>query len=227
MLTDKLIEYLEGFVTEERARLFNTIVEKRTRYITVVLEDIYQSQNASAVLRTCDCFGIQDVHIIENSNEYTLNPDVSLGSDKWLNMYRYNTMENNTMAVYKKLREQGYRIIATSPHTNDILLDDFDIGRGKAAFVFGTELRGLSDVAIENADEYVKIPMYGFTESFNISVSAAIILSQITSSLYKSDIEWLLSGQEKLDLKLKWLRESIKSSEQLERQFLSRNKSEE
>ena len=227
MLTDKLIEYLEGFVTEERAGLFNTIVEKRTRYITVVLEDIYQSQNASAVLRTCDCFGIQDVHIIENSNEYTLNPDVSLGSDKWLNMYRYNTMENNTMAVYKKLREQGYRIIATSPHTNDILLDDFDIGRGKAAFVFGTELRGLSDVAIENADEYVKIPMYGFTESFNISVSAAIILSQITSSLYKSDIEWLLSGQEKLDLKLKWLRESIKSSEQLERQFLSRNKSEE
>lgn len=224
MSVPKLISYLEDFVTEERARLFRTIAEKRTRYITVLLEDIFQSHNASAVLRTCDCFGIQDVHIVENSNEYTINPDVSLGSDKWLNMYRYNSMKDNTLAAYEKLRQQGYRIVATSPHHNDVLLDDFDLSRGKAVFVFGTELRGLSDTAIKNADEYLKIPIYGFTESFNISVSAAIILSRISSQLYKSDIKWGLSAKEKLDLRLKWLRETIKSAEQLEREFLIRNK---
>lgn len=219
-----LISYLEGFVTEERAALFNRIVEQRTRYITVVLEDIYQSQNASAVLRTCDCCGLQDVHIIENTNEYTINPDVALGSDKWLDMYRYSDSEDNTLAAYNKLREQGYRIVATSPHKDDVMLDDFDISTGKAAFVFGTERRGLSDTAINNADEYVKIPMYGFTESYNISVSAAIVLSNITSKLFKSDINWRLTGEEKLSLRLKWLRESIKSSKQLEREFLNRNK---
>ena len=223
MAEPDLISFLEGFITEERARLFNRIVGQRTRYITVLLEDIYQSQNASAVLRTCDCFGIQDVHIVENSNEYTINPDVSLGSDKWLNMYRYNSEKNNTLTAYRKLREKGYRIVATGPHNNDVMLEDFDISRGKAAFVFGTELRGLSNIAIENADEYVKIPMYGFTESYNISVSAAIILSHITSKLFRSDIDWSLSVKERADLKLKWLRETIKSAEQLERQFLSQN----
>lgn len=220
----ELISYLESFVTEERAALFNKIVEQRTRYITVVLEDIYQSQNASAVLRTCDCCGLQDVHIIENTNEYTINPDVALGSDKWLDMYRYSAPEDNTLAAYKQLREQGYRIVATSPHKDDVMLDDFDIGVGKAAFVFGTELRGLSDTAIENADEYVKIPMYGFTESYNISVSAAIVLSNLTTKLFKSDIEWRLTEEEKLILRLNWLRESIKSSKQLEKEFLSRNR---
>ncbi len=219
-----LISFLEGFVTRERALLFDRIVEQRTRYITVVLEDIYQSQNASAVLRTCDCCGLQDVHIIENANEYTINPDVALGSDKWLDMYRYSESENNTLAAYSKLREQGYRIVATSPHKDDVFLDDFDIGTAKAAFVFGTEQRGLSDIAISNADEYVKIPMYGFTESYNISVSAAIVLSNLTSRLFKSDVEWRLTGEEKISLKLKWLRQSIKSSKQLEREFLSRLK---
>jgi tRNA (guanosine-2'-O-)-methyltransferase len=224
MYTAELISYLEGFVSERRSALFDLVAAKRSRYLTVVLEDIYQSQNASAVLRTCDCFGIQDVHIIENSNEYLINPDVALGSDKWLNLYKYNSLENNTKEAYSRLKDLGYRIVATTPHDGDVMLDDFDLSKGKAAFVFGTELRGLSNLAIDEADEYLKIPMYGFTESFNISVSAAIILSNLTTRLYKSDIEWELSDEEKLELKLQWLRKTIKSSAQLERQFLSRNK---
>ena len=91
-----LFEYLTGFLTEHRKSLFSQIIENRTRYLTVVLEDIYQPQNASAVLRTCDCFGIQDVHIIENKNEYRISPDVALGSSQWLNINRHNKKDLNT-----------------------------------------------------------------------------------------------------------------------------------
>lgn len=219
MVTQELIDYLSGFVSEKRFDLFKKIVEKRTRYLTVVLEDIYQPHNASAVLRTCDCFGIQDVHIIENSNKYDVNPDVALGSDKWLSMHKYNSAEENTLDTFNYLREKGYRIVATSPHTNDVGLDQFSLEKGKAAFVFGTELKGLSRLAINNADEYLRIPMYGFTESFNISVSAAIILHHLSSRLHLSGINWSLTQDEKDILVLDWLRKTIKSADKIEKQF--------
>lgn len=220
----ELVQFLTQFVTDSRADLFDNVLEERTRYITVALEDIYQSQNASAVLRTSDCFGIQDVHIIENTNEYNINPDVTLGSSKWLNLNRYNENKNNTLDAIKKLRADGYRIIATTPHTNDVNLEEFDIEKGKFALFFGTELNGLSDLMIENADEYLKIPMYGFTESFNISVSAAIILHHLSGKLRRSSVDWKLTDEERIPLKLEWLKKTIKMSDQLIEEFLSKKK---
>jgi tRNA (guanosine-2'-O-)-methyltransferase len=190
--------------------------------MTVVLEDIYQAQNASAVLRTCDLTGIQDVHIIENRNKYEVNPDVALGSSKWLNMIRYNETEENTLLAYEKLREKGYRIVATTPHRDDQLLDEISL-EGKLALVFGTELKGLSDVAINTADEYLRIPMYGFTESYNISVSAALVLFNLSNKLRNSQIDWRLSTVEELDIKLEWARRSINRSDIIERQYLKSN----
>ena len=216
-----LILYMGQFVSEHRLKLFNEIIQDRTRYLTVVLEDIFQAQNASAVLRTCDCFGIQDVHIIENSNKYDINPDVSLGSDKWIDMVKYNSEKNNTKLAYKSLREKGYRIVATTPHEGDTALDDFDLHKGKTALVFGTELKGLSKYAIKEADEYLRIPMFGFTESFNISVSAAIILHHLVIKMRGSSILWQLKDNEKEAIKLDWLRNTIKKSELLEKQFLN------
>ena len=143
-MTDKgLIEYLSSVITEERYVQIQKVLQNRTRYLTVVLEDIYQSQNASAVLRTCDCFGIQDVHIIENKNEYNINPDVVQGASKWLSLSYYNERENNTLDAINKLKADGYRIVATTPHTNDVNLEEFDINSGKIALVFGTELTGI------------------------------------------------------------------------------------
>ena len=209
-MNSDLINYLEQFITQKRLNLFHQILNQRTRYITVVLEDIYQSQNASAVLRTADCFGIQDIHIIENKNEYQINPDVALGSYKWLNLVKYNNQKHNTLEAISDLKKQGYRIVATTPHTKDVNLEDFDVTRGKAALFFGTELNGLSDIMIDNADEYIKIPMVGFTESFNISVSVAIILHHLTSSLRKSEVDWQLSDNEKEKILLEWLKKTIK-----------------
>ena len=213
-MNSELIDYLSGFVTEKRKKLFNETVNQRTRYITVALENIYQPQNASAVIRTCDCFGIQDIHIIENENGYTLNPDVTLGSNQWLNLERYSSKENNTTEAINNLKRRGYRIVATTPHTEDVTLENFNLSKGKVALLFGTELRGLSDEALSIADEYVKIPMVGFTESFNISVSAAIILHALSNKLRKEvNIQWQLSKEEKELILLEWYKSSIKDAE--------------
>lgn len=215
----ELLNHLSEFISENKNKLFNETIEKRTRHITVVLEDIFQPHNASAVLRSCDCFGIQDVHIIENNNSYEVNPDVALGSSKWLSLYKYNETDNNTLNTYDILRKKGYKIVATSPHKNDCLLEDLKI-ESKTALVFGTELRGLSETAINNADEYVKIPMYGFTESLNLSVSAAIILHHLTERLRGSNIPWQLSDIEKTEIKLSWTKSVIKRVELIEKEFL-------
>ncbi|MCT4602680.1 MAG: RNA methyltransferase [Marinifilum sp.] len=207
------IQFLEEFLTENRINLINENIKNRTRYITVVLENIFQPQNASAVIRSCDCFGIQDLHVIENSNEYTLNPDVVMGASKWVDLYRYNEKKDNTLDTIKSLKDKGYRIVATTPHTNDVLLPDFDLTKGKSAFFFGTELTGLSDVVMENADEFVKIPMYGFTESFNISVSAALVLNHLATEIRRTDVDWQLPEQEKQELKLEWLKKSVKKGD--------------
>jgi len=214
-----LIEYLSGFITENRLEQLKHVLEHRTRYLTVVLEDIYQSQNASAVLRTCDCFGVQDVHIIENRNEYKINPDVALGASKWLSLNYYKEKENNTLEAINKLKRAGYRIVATTPHTNDVNLEDFDLNKGKSALVFGTELTGVSEVVLENADEFMKIPMYGFTESFNISVSAAITLHHLVYKMKESSMAWHLSDEERDGIMLSWLRRSIKKSDIIEKRY--------
>jgi tRNA (guanosine-2'-O-)-methyltransferase len=219
----KLLDHFSEYLTDRRKELFKNVIQYRTRHIAVVLEDIFQPHNASAVLRSCDLTGIQDIHIIENRNEYDVNPDVAMGSSKWLNLYKYNELKNNTLDTYAKLRKQGYRIIATTPHTNDQTLDSIPLD-GKIALVFGTELTGLSDIAIDHADEYLRIPMYGFTESYNISVSAALSLFTLTERLRKSDIEWQLTQVEKEDILLEWSRRSVKLPEALEREFINRIK---
>ena len=220
----ELLNFLKEFVTENRLALFNKVLNERTNYITIALEDIYQPQNASAVLRTADCFGIQDIHIIENRNEYNINPDVVVGASKWLNLYKYNEKKNNTIDTIKHLKQKGYRIIATTPHTNDVLLNDFDVTKGKFALFFGTELEGISKNVIDNTDEYLRIPMYGFTESYNISVSAALVMQILTEKIRQTNIDWHLTQKEKDELMLEWILKTIKKSEELVNRFKKDNK---
>jgi len=217
-----LREFLQPMVNENRLELLEKNLARRTRYLTVVLEDIYQPHNASAVLRTCDCFGIQDVHIIENRNNYELIPEVELGAAQWLSLYRYHQKENNTADAIMHLKSKGYRIVATTPHSEGIHLADYDISKGKTAVMFGTEIRGLSPEALNLADEYVKIPMVGFTESFNISVSAAITLYELVSKLSRADIKRGLDHAEAEYVMLQWIRNSINHLDRIERSFKKR-----
>jgi tRNA (guanosine-2'-O-)-methyltransferase len=214
-----LNEFLSGFVTEQRMEKIENILARRHRYITVALEDIYQPHNASAVLRSCDAFGIQDVHIIENRNSYRINPDVELGTAQWLDLHRYRAAENNTATAIGELKSRGYRVVATAPHRNDRLLHELPLDDGPLALLFGTELTGLSDEAMDLADEYVRIPMHGFVESFNISVSAAICLYDLDQRLRESDIDWKLDEAEREQIRRSWLGASIKKHRILEEEF--------
>jgi len=220
-LKTQLMTQMMEYVTERRRQLFEEIVQNRTRHLTIVLENIYQPHNASAVLRSCDLTGVQDVHIIENSNTYTVNPEVAMGASKWLTLKHYNASDNNTPDAYAHLREQGYKIVATTPNLKSVDPDELDLSE-KVALIFGTELTGLSPYAIENADEYLQIPMMGFTESYNISVSAALSLYTLTRRLHKSEINWKLTDEEMTDIKLQWLRNSIKRSEVIEKELLQK-----
>lgn len=221
----ELLEYLSEFLTDNRLAQFNKIIEHRTNYITVVLENIFQPQNASAVLRTCDCFGIQNVHIIENFNKFEVDTEVALGASKWLTLHNYSEKANNSLDAIRALKKKGYRIVATSPHINEQQLPDFDISTGKTALVFGSELPGISDIILNEADEFLKIPMYGFTESFNISVSAAMILYDVTEKMRRDErINWQLTDDEKTELKIQWIKRSVKSSKMIEERFWKEHK---
>ena len=215
MMDKKLLAYLEGYLTEKRKALFKKVLEDRTRHFTVVLEDIFQPHNASAVVRTCDIFGIQDVHAIENKYNNKISRHVAKGSQKWLSYNRYRDDRDNTKSCLASLKEKGYQIIATTPHNDSCLLQDFDVTK-KSAFVFGVESEGVSETVIENADGFLKIPMVGFTESLNISVAAAIILQEVTSKLRNSEVDWKLSDEEKQMLYFNWVKTTIKNVDKIE-----------
>lgn len=219
MSNSKLNAFLSQYVTPKRMQFFEKVVNERTRHAKIVIEDLYQPHNISAVLRSCDCFGVQDVHVIENRNEYIENPEVAMGSAKWLNIYRHSESDNNTTNTLRELKAEGYRIIATTPHTDDVVLNDFDVTKGKFALVFGNEKEGITDDVRAMADEFVRIPMYGFTESFNISVSAALCLQYVANAIRETKVDWHLSPEEKNEIVLKWLRQNIKNSHLLEERF--------
>ncbi|HOZ40924.1 MAG TPA: RNA methyltransferase [Flavobacteriales bacterium] len=218
MTNEQLYDRLSAFVSDNKRALFDRLAPQRTRHITVVLEDIYQAHNASAVVRTADLLGIQDMHIIENRNKYTVNPDVTLGSSKWVDMHRYREATGNTMRCVRKLKEQGYRIVVTSPHAPEVTPATIALDR-PMAFCFGTELTGASEELIANADMQLRIPMYGFTESYNISVSAAIVLYTVMERLRNSTVPWQLPHEQLLDLKLAWARKVVHSAAHLEAHF--------
>ncbi|MDB4297189.1 RNA methyltransferase [Flavobacteriaceae bacterium] len=222
-MTDlKFTAYLEEFVTDNRKNLFKKVLAERTKHFTVVLEDLYQKHNWSAVARSCDIFGIQDVYAIENKYHAHISNQVGKGSQQWIDLKRYKEKEHNTQDCIDDLRADGYQIIATTPHNESTFVSDFDVSK-KSAFVFGVEKEGVSDLVMDQADGYLKIPMVGFTESLNVSVAAAITLQNTTDRLKASDTPWQLSQEEKDDIYLRWLESSIGSIKLIKERYYQEN----
>lgn len=204
-----LIAYLKQFITPERKDKIERLSKERTRYITTVLEDPYHSHNISAILRTVECLGMQDVHIIEERNPYSVMNGVAKGAGKWLDIHRYGEVgRNNTIHCLQTLRDAGYQIVATTPTEQAYIPEQLPLNE-KTAVVFGTELVGVTDDVFSYADKTMAIPMYGFTESFNISVSAAICMYTLMQRLRASSHQWQLSTDEQIDIELSWLRATI------------------
>lgn len=218
----KHLEYLESYLTPHRKSLFNKIIAHRTRHITIVAEDTYQDHNASAIIRNCDCFGIQDAHILEEHHRYRLAKGMTQGSEKWVDLHYYGEFENSTQTCIDTLRKQGYAIIATTPHEKDCLVDEYDASK-KSAFFFGRETTGLSQQILDQADGFVKIPMFGFSESFNISVSVALLLQSVMGRLRaNSDQNWHLTQDEIVDLKIDWCIKTIQNGDRISENYLAK-----
>ena len=209
----ELLNHLESLLTSQRRELFRKVIDQRTHHFTVAVQDVYQLHNTSAVIRSCDVFGVQDIHVVEEVNLKKIDREIAMGAQKWVDVHRYTSTED----CIGNLRSRGYRIIATSPHKGTAL-QDFDINR-KGAIFFGRETKGLSEEVLESADEFLQIPMVGFTESLNISVSAAIVLQDLTARLRRSEVSWELSEEEKLRKRLEWARKNLKSAEEIIERF--------
>lgn len=214
MNKQNLIDYLRGFVTEERFQKIQEVVRDRTHYLCVAVEDLYQAHNTNAVIRSAECFGVQNIHVVQNQFEFHVNREISMGASKWLDIHAHDT----TKECIQDLKQKGYRVVATMPSEKDTMLNQVDLST-PVAFLFGTEKLGLSQEAIEMADEFVKIPIYGFTESYNVSVSSALVMMSAIGRLRKSDISWQLSERERQVLMLKFLRASIREVEKIEKRY--------
>lgn len=210
------LNYLETIITENRRDKFIDILSRRTKHFTVAIEDVFQMHNASAVMRTCEIFGIQELNVIEEKYGKTIDKEIAMGAQKWVDINAYNS----TTVCIDELKAKGYRIIATTPHKDSCFLEDFDISQPAALF-FGTERLGLSEEVMNRADGFLKIPMFGFTESINVSSSAAIVIQHLSSRLRNSDIQWQLSEAEMLEKRIDWARKSIKDIDFITERYLA------
>ncbi|WGK64679.1 TrmH family RNA methyltransferase [Croceiramulus getboli] len=209
-MDEALLNHLLSFLTERRRTLFEEVLEERTRHFTVAVEDVYHLHNTSAVMRNCDAFGIQDVHVIEQRSGKRIDREIAMGAQKWVSVHRHK----EPTSCIESLRSQGYRIVACSPHKQAYPLKDFSIEQ-PSVFFFGREVDGLSEEVMDTADDFIYIPMVGFSESLNISVSAAVILQYLTHQLKSSKIDWKLSEEERQELKFKWAKNTLKRSDKI------------
>ena len=210
MVDMDLLAYLETFLTEDRKQRFKDVLELRTKFLTIAAEDVFQLHNASAIVRSCDVFGLQEAHLVEGRFGQRLDKNIAMGAQQWVDIKRYNSAGE----CLQQLKSEGYKIVATMPAGSAIKLEDYSVDE-KTALFFGTEKEGLSTQIIEEADEFLQIPMVGFSESLNVSVSAAIILQKLASDLRKSDLPWQLTEEEKLVKQLDWAMKTIKNVDQI------------
>jgi len=215
------LHYLKNFVTKERQEKIKQILASRTRYVTVALEDVSHSQNIAAIMRTCEAMGLQDLYAIELESTIDIKTKVARGSVQWMDLFRYKARQhaNPTLACMAELRAKGYTVVATSPHATKSISE---IGLDKKlAFVFGTEITGLSDEALAAADERVTIAQYGFVESLNVSVSAALCVYEVMKKLRSSCLPWRLTPEEIFDLEVQWMEKSVERPELMRACFLN------
>ncbi len=209
------IAYMEQFMTEERVQVLRRTAAMRTRWMTVCMENTFHPQNASALVRNCEAFGIQDIHVIQEACKFNPNVNIVRGTDKWVDLRRHRSTDDAVAA----LRAQGYRIVATTPHEGNTTPETFDVARGPFALVFGTEHAGISAGVMAAADEYLTIPMCGMVESLNVSASAAILLYTLSTRLRFGDAPWRLSETETADLVFRWIMESVRDSQRILAKF--------
>lgn len=217
----ELLEYMDTFLTDERRDRLNSVLNNRTTHFCIAMEDLFYERNSGAIIRTADGYGIQNINVIEPSGSFKskVTNIISKGAEKWVTKKQFGDLQNGAKECIDQLRKDGYQIVATTPHASGHTIHDFDITK-KSAFFLGAEKTGISDTVMEEADDYIAMPIYGFTESFNVSVANGILLHELINRLRKSDVNWHLHQEEREELMLDWTLKSIVSSHLIALQFM-------
>lgn len=208
-------KYLQQFLTEERLRKINHFSLESSDFILPVVEDVYQFRNAAAILRSVEACGFHKVVALEKENVFDPNLRVTKGADTWVQVEKMP----RTLASLQQVKDCGYKIVAVSPERNATMLPDYQPTE-PLALVFGTEWEGTTDELLDFADETLAIPMYGFTQSFNVSVAAAICMYDLKQKLINSEINYKLSDEKLLQTRINWAVNSIKSGKEILEQYL-------
>lgn len=208
-------DYLKQFLTDERLSKIEHFSQESSDFVLPVMEDVYQFRNAAAIVRSVEACGFHHVVALEEENVFNPNLKVTKGAETWVKVEK---MPNNLDSL-KEIKNRGYKILAVSPENNATMLPDYEVNE-PIALVFGTELEGVSDEILDFADETLAIPMFGFTKSFNVSVAAAICMYELKQKLMKSGIDYKLSEEKLLEMKIRWTVNSIRSGEELLERFL-------
>lgn len=203
------LDYMTQFITEERKEVLHRTVERRTHYMRILTENMFHPQNASAIMRHCEAFGIQQIHTVEDRCKFDPSVNIVRGTEKWVDVEHHET----TAEALAALKAEGYRIVATTPHRCSVTPETFDVTRGKFALVFGTEHAGISDEVIAAADDFLMIPMCGMVESLNVSAAAAILIYMLSERIRQQVDGWQLSDAEKLKLLTRWTMSSVRDFE--------------
>ena len=205
------LDYMTQFITEERRDVLRRTLAQRTHYMRIMTENMFHPQNASAIMRHCEAFGIQQIHTVEDLCRFDPSVNIVRGTQKWVDIEHHDT----TKEALAALKAEGYRIVATTPHRCSSTPETFDVTKGKFALVFGTEHAGISDEVIEAADEFLMIPMCGMVESLNVSASAAILIYMLSERIRQQTDNWQLTEAESLKLLTRWTMSSVRDYERI------------
>ena len=205
------LDYLTKFITDERREVLQRTVDSRTHYMRILTENMFHPQNASAIMRHCEAFGIQQIHTVEDRCKFDPSVNIVRGTQKWVDVEHHDT----TAEALATLKAEGYRIVATTPHRCSATPETFDVTKGKFALVFGTEHAGISDEVIAAADDFLMIPMCGMVESLNVSASAAILIYMLSERIRQTVDGWQLTEEQKLKLLTRWTMSSVRDYERI------------
>ena len=166
---------LAPLLTEDRVERIDAVLAARLQSVAIAVEDTYDPHNAAATIRTAEALGLQDLHVIESAHRFSAAEGVTRGAHRWLDLHRWPSAE----AAASDLRGRGFRVLATRPDAGHSL-DDVDVAT-PLAVMFGNEHTGLSAAALAACDGAIRVPMFGFTESYNLSVTVALVANRLAA----------------------------------------------
>jgi tRNA (guanosine-2'-O-)-methyltransferase len=211
-------DLLQDILLPQRVERLKEVLANRVTSITLVLENLHKDYNISAILRTCESFGVQDVHVVPQPGEGKVFRTVTQGCHKWLTIHRHKDVSS----CFKVLKAKGFRILAGGFGGDALPLEGADFS-GSVALVFSNELEGANPEVVEQVDGFFVIPMTGFSRSLNVSVAAGIAIHRVLQfKAGKGEELERIPADEAARLLEEWVKKSVRNADAVLKELRSR-----